>query len=239
MTTFEVIPAIDVLGGRVVRLMRGDFDKVTVYEDDPFTVAAGYATDGARRLHVVDLDGARRGRLDVGFVEQLAELDLELQLGGGIRTVDSARELLDRGVARVVVGSMAIATPALLDELVATVGGSRVVVAIDIRAGAALGSGWLDDGRRYAAVVGDAVDAGAGSLLVTGIDRDGLMEGLDLGLLARVLQMAGRVEVIASGGIGSVDDLMAAAATGADGAVVGRALLERAFTYREAVAAVS
>lgn len=220
------IPAIDVLDGRVVRLLRGDYQRVTVYSDDPVAVASRYVAAGARRIHLVDLAGARDGIVSVSLIRRLADVVPDLQVGGGIRTVTPALAALDAGAARVVVGSLAVHDPDELGRLVVTVGGERVVVAVDVRDGRARGSGWQDDGVPARVVVERAVAAGAASVLVTGIDRDGTMEGPDLDLLREVRSWAPTVEIIASGGVSSLRDLDAAAESGADAAVVGKALLD-------------
>jgi phosphoribosylformimino-5-aminoimidazole carboxamide ribotide isomerase len=230
------IPAIDILDGSVVRLMKGVFDEVTVYSDDPVGTAAGYIAAGADRIHVVDLDGARSGTLSIDLIRSLGVIVPDLQIGGGIRTVTAAIAALDAGASRVVVGSLAVHDPDDLGRLVATVGGERVVVAIDVRDGRARGEGWEDDGVPARTVVERALGAGVGSLLVTGIDRDGTMAGPDLELLMEIRAMAPDVEIIASGGVSSLADLDAARATGANAAVVGRALLEGVFGADELMA---
>lgn len=230
------IPAIDVLGGRVVRLLRGSFAAVTDFGDDPVRLASSYAEAGAERLHLVDLSGARTGRIDVALVASVARVAPGLQVGGGIRSVADAVAVLDAGAARVVVGSLALSEPDAVAALADEMGGARVVVAIDVRAGRARGSGWTDDGAPFDGVVVAAVAAGASSLLVTGIDRDGAMSGPDLELVTDVRRLAPAVEIIASGGVAELADLDRAAAAGADAAVIGRALLEGRFTLREALA---
>ena len=227
------IPAIDVLDGQVVRLLRGDYAEVTVYPDDPATVAAGYVAAGATRIHVVDLNGARDGTVSLPLIQSLLAVVPDLQVGGGLRTVTPALAVLEAGAARVVVGSMAVHDPDELGRLVATVGSDRVVVAIDVRGGMARGEGWVDEGVRTDVIVERALASGAGSLLVTGIDRDGTLQGPDLELLSEVRALAPTIEVIASGGVASFADLDAAAAVGADAAVVGKALLEGVFTIEE------
>ncbi len=229
-----VIPALDVLDGGVVRLLRGSFDETTRFAGRVEDWASRYRDQGARRIHVVDLEGARSGDVDVALCQAVASLGLEVQLGGGIRTIATAGRVLATGVGRVVIGSMAVSQPALLSRLVAELGGDRVVVAVDVRHGAARGSGWLDEGRDYQAVVGDSVQAGVGSLLVTGIETDGTMGGPDVELLSSVRTQAPDVEIIASGGVGRLEDLTAVAAAGADAVVIGRALLEGAFSFEDA-----
>jgi phosphoribosylformimino-5-aminoimidazole carboxamide ribotide isomerase len=227
------IPAIDVLDEKVVRLLRGEYADVTVYADDPAAVAHRYVAAGANRIHLVDLDGARSGAVDLGLVSRIGDGVPDLQVGGGIRTVTAALGVLAAGASRVVVGSLAVHDPDELGRLVTTVGDDRVVVALDVRDGRARGEGWEDDGVPSRIVAERALAAGVTSLLVTGIDRDGTMAGPDLELLSEVRAVAPGVEIIASGGVSSLSDLDAAHDAGADAAVVGKALLEGAFTIEE------
>jgi phosphoribosylformimino-5-aminoimidazole carboxamide ribotide isomerase len=234
----EVIPAVDVLGGRVVRLVEGDYERATIFGHDPAGVVGRWIADGATRIHLVDLAGARSGVRDIGLIKAIAATGASLQVGGGIRDLAAARAALRAGAARVVVGTMAVHDPAQLGRLVTALGEMRVVAAVDVRRGMARGSGWSDEGRDADAVLADAVAVGVGSILVTGIARDGTLAGPDLELLRRARAAVPGCELIASGGIGDLDDLRQTAAAGADAVVVGRALLEGRFTLSEAAAAL-
>ena len=227
------IPAVDVLDGMIVRLLQGDFERVTTYANDPLPTITRYVEAGARRIHLVDLDGARGGTTSLDLVRRVAAVVPDLQVGGGIRTATPAIAALDAGATRVVVGSLAVHDPDELGRLVATVGGGRVVVAVDIRDGMARGSGWLDGGIPARTAIQRALAVGVESLLVTGIERDGTLNGPDLDLLVEVRSLAPNVEIIASGGVAALDDLSAAAAHGANAAVVGKALLEGVFAIEE------
>lgn len=228
---FALLPAIDLRGGRVVRLRQGDFDRETVYGDDPVDVAVGFARAGATWLHVVDLDGARAGSprqesLIADIVAAVGER-MRVEVGGGLRDVASVDAVLETGAARAVLGTAALEDPALAGRLVKRHGPERIVVALDVRDGLAVGSGWLP-GTAGVPVVDAAsriTDEGVRSLAVTAIDRDGLLEGPDLDLLGRLVAL-GRAEIIASGGISSTADVLAAARIGCAGAIVGRALYE-------------
>lgn len=233
--SFSVIPAVDVLGGRVVRLLRGSYDEVTVYGDDPVGTARAWIDAGAPLVHVVDLEGARSGSPDRSLWERLAEAGVPFQVGGGIRTAETARAALAAGAARVVMGTAAVWSP----ELLAAVGSPRrVVAAVDVRDGRATGAGWLDEGRDIAPVLDGLAAAGVGRLLVTGIGSDGTMEGPETALVRRVVA-DGRFAVIASGGVGSVDDVAALARLGCEGVVVGRALYEGRIVLADAIAAAA
>ena len=237
----ELIPAIDLLGGRVVRLSRGAFDAVTVYGDDPVAVARRWAGQGATRIHVVDLAAARAGEpLQADLVATIvAGAGVPCQVAGGIRDSERAARLLDAGADRVVLGSALISQPTLGRELVERHGAERIVAALDVREGRAVGDGWVAGARGVEAVAlaTTLVQAGLRWFAVTAIARDGGLEGPDLGLLERVRAAAPGAAIIASGGIGSLADVRALAARGFAAAITGRALYEGAFTLAEALEA--
>jgi phosphoribosylformimino-5-aminoimidazole carboxamide ribotide isomerase len=228
-TAFEVIPAIDVLGRMVVRLARGEYTQATEYAQDPAEVARRWADEGARRLHVVDLEGARSGQVDLDLWTAVAITGVSVQAGGGIRTAAVARAVLAAGAERVVMGTAAVWDPQALAGL-----GDRVVAAVDVRAGRATGAGWLDGGRDLGEVLDGLAAAGVARLLVTGISRDGMLAGPDFALTERVVGDP-RFRVIASGGVSNLADLERLAALGCEGAVVGRALYEGRFTMGAAL----
>jgi len=233
----QVLPAVDVLGGRVVRLRQGKYDQVTTYGDDPTQMCLWWIDQGAELVHVVDLEGARTGAPDRGLWKRLGEAGVPFQVGGGIRSVDAARSAIESGASRVVVGSVAVHRPAEFSAVIEAVGSPRVVVALDVKEGRALGSGWLDKGKSLADVVRTISKIGAVRVLVTGIVRDGEMSGPDLPLLRRVMEAAPGVLVLASGGVRGVGDIIALGALGVEGAIVGRALYEPGLTFRETIEA--
>jgi phosphoribosylformimino-5-aminoimidazole carboxamide ribotide isomerase len=226
----EVLPAIDLLGDDAVRLHQGDYGRVTGF-GAPAELAARFAAEGARWLHVVDLDGARTGRVRPEVVRAIvaAAGPAAVQASGGVRSVDDARALLDAGAARVVVGTAAFG--GTLEELVGALG-ARLIVALDVREDVVRTAGWT---ASTGLAVGDAIDlcvaAGVHRLLCTGIDRDGTLGGPDVELVTRVVQRSG-LPVLAAGGIRDEADLDALEAAGAEGAVVGRALLEGRIPFR-------
>ncbi len=234
----ELIPAIDLLQGRVVRLQKGRYDDVTVYSDDPAGQARAFYEQGARRLHVIDLDGARSGEpcnLDA-IGEILKAAPLVVQVGGGIRNREAVRRWFDAGVERVVLGTSAVKDPELVGELCASRPGG-VIVAVDARRGRVAVEGWLEDsGRSDLELALQADRWGAAAILFTAIERDGTSEGPDVEATRR-LQHSVRATVIASGGIGSLDHIRALAAAGVRSAVCGRALYNGAFTLGEAMEA--
>ena len=224
---FQVIPAVDILGTEAVRLLRGDYDEVTLREADPFALIERVAAAGAEIVHVVDLSAARAGGVRPEAVARAvaAASPARVQAAGGVRTTSDAAALVAAGAERVVVGTAAFSYSRLLDELVGELG-ERLIVAIDVRAGTVAVDGWT---RATSFSVPDAVErvtqAGTSRLLCTAIERDGTLGGPSLDLLAEVCALSGR-PVLAAGGIRSPDDLTAIEAVGCEGAIVGRALLE-------------
>jgi len=237
----ELIPAIDLLGGRVVRLSKGAYDAVTEYGDDPVAVARGFEAGGAERIHIVDLDAAREGRAmqaDV-IARVVAAVDVPCQVAGGIRDADAVAAGLHAGANRVVLGSALISRPLLARTLCERYGPDRVIAALDVRDGQALGDGWVE-GARGAEVVGLAqrlAQAGVRWFAVTAIARDGQMSGPDLELLEAVREAVPGAAIIASGGVSSLPDIRELAARDFAAAITGRALYEGAFTLPEALAA--
>ena len=240
----DLYPAIDLRGGRCVRLAQGDYGRETVYGDDPVAVARGFAAAGAPWIHVVDLDAARTGvpanRAVVAAVA--AAVDIPVQTGGGVRDDASADALLGAGVRRVVVGTAALDDPAWVRRLAARHPG-RVAVGLDARGRDVAVRGWVDgSGQDLVDVARRFADAGVAALVVTEIGRDGMLAGPALDQLGEVLAATG-LDVVASGGVGSLDDLRALAGLDVGGrrlagAIVGRALYEGVFGVGEALAVV-
>ena len=217
-----MIPAIDLLGESAVRLEQGDYDRATEY-GEPVELARSFAAAGATRLHVVDLDGARAGRIRPDVVQEIVEAaaPVPVQASGGVRSVADAEALVQAGADRVVVGTAAWT---LLDELVSSLG-KRLVVAIDVRDGVVRARGWTEGSLDVDEAIRRCVAAGVPRLLCTAIERDGTMQGPDLDLVRRVVESSG-LPVLAAGGIRSDEDVAALSKAGAAGAIVGRALLE-------------
>jgi phosphoribosylformimino-5-aminoimidazole carboxamide ribotide isomerase len=217
----EVIPAVDVLGAEAVRLRRGDYGRVVESPGAPAALARRWRDAGARRIHLVDLDGARSGHVRPELVREVASAcaPLPVQASGGIRSPADAQALLRAGAARVVVGTAAWPDPAPWVEAL----GDALVVAIDVRAGRLRTAGWTQGGLPVADALERALSAGVRRCLVTAIERDGTLEGPDLGLVARAAGAG--LAVLAAGGVRTPADVAALADAGAEAAVVGRALL--------------
>ncbi len=241
----ELFAAIDLLGGRAVRLVEGDFDSQTVYSEDPVEVARGFATAGAPWVHVVDLDAARTGDpVNRGVIGQIvASVTVAVQVGGGVRTVEDAAALFALGVTRVVVGTAAVSSPEVLAAVCERWPG-RVAVGLDHRNGEVRLRGWAEPGgRTVRELIPEVVAAGAAAVIVTDISRDGRLSGPDVVGLAGLLEETG-APLVASGGISCADDLRLLSAVrcrgiGLAGAVVGKALYEGRIGVAEAVAACS
>lgn len=241
---FEILPAIDLRAGLVVRLRQGDFGQETVYRIDPVEVAIGFADAGARWLHIVDLDAARTGIPSSGdairAIVHAVAARLSIEIAGGLRSDDAVAAALDGGARRVVVGTAALQNPAFVGRLIGAHGPERVIVALDVRDGRAVGGGWRDDGPGLPVELGlqRIADQGAKTFEVTSIRRDGLLGGPDLELLGGLVALD-RGSIIASGGISSIDDLRAVRDQGCAGAIVGRALYEDHLSLQHAVRELS
>lgn len=233
----EILPAIDVLGGRAVRLAGGKRDEVTLEGGEPSELSARLAGEGAERLHLVDLDGAFSGVPSIELVERVAAAgSVPLQVGGGYRSLDAIAAALDAGADRVMVGTAALA-PGFLEEAVGRFGGS-LVVAVDVRDGRVAVEGWTEVSELTPAELAErCASLGVARLLVTSATRDGSLSGPDLSLVENVLAVG--LPVLAAGGIATLDDLRALRRTGCEGAVVGSALMAGRFTLAEALAAGS
>lgn len=232
----DLWPAIDLLGGKAVRLHQGDYDKVTVYHDDPAALAASWRGI-ARHLHVVDLEGARRGRPVEGeLVRRIVDaFGPGVEVGGGVRDRAAIDAYLGLGADRVVLGTVAIRNPALV-RTAANEYPRRIVLALDAKDGHVATDGWLEVSSRTAIdVVSELADLPIAAVLYTDIARDGTRVGPNVEATARLAERGG-LPVLASGGIATLDDLRRLAAhLGIAGAIVGRALYEKAFTLEEAV----
>lgn len=241
---FELLPAIDLRGGRVVRLRAGDFAAETAFSDDPIAVARGFVEAGARWIHLVDLDGARDGgRRQADLIRRVLAATADgaaCEVAGGLRDRPSVASTLAAGATRVVVGTAALGRPGFAGDLVKTFGPGRIVVALDVRDGQAVGEGWRDGApgvpvdEALTRLAGD----GVATFEVTAIARDGGLGGPDLELLERLVRLR-RGRIIASGGIRSVEDLLAVRSLGCSGAIVGRALYDGSLDLAAALAAIS
>jgi phosphoribosylformimino-5-aminoimidazole carboxamide ribotide isomerase len=245
----KLYPAVDILGGRAVRLVKGDFQAKTVYDVDPLAAARRWTRAGADSLHVVDLDGARTGEpVNLEHLERIAGgLGVPVQYGGGLRTLDSIEAALSAGAARVILGTAAFTVPGLLEEALRAHDPERVLVSVDVRAGEVVIKGWTEAaGVSVRQVFGRLIERGVRTLAYTNVDRDGMLEGPDL---EDLIWVAGAVEggkLIYSGGIGTLADLEHLARLRSerhleslDGVIVGKALYEGRFSVADARASLA
>ena len=234
----ELWPAIDLRGGHCVRLLQGDYDRETVFGNDPVAMVKQFRAGGARRLHVVDLDGAKAGEpVQADLIGRMVRAaGMPVQLGGGIRSLETARAYTEAGVQRFVVGSVTIEQPDLLEALAAALPG-RIVLGLDARDGLVATRGWLETSRLAAVDVARRHERlPLAAIVYTDIAKDGMMAGPNLPALQEMID-AVALPVVASGGISSADDIRAVAACGAAGCIVGRALYDGAVTLADAAAA--
>ena len=236
-----LLPAIDILGGKAVRLAKGDYNLVTVYNDDPVAQARLFEEQGASWIHVVDLDGARTGNpLNIAVVERIVrETSLSVEIGGGIRSLEMLRRLADVGAARMVLGTALVNDPELARAAVEAVGGDRLTAGIDAKGGEVAVSGWIEGSGVAATDLARAMgEAGFRHVVYTDIARDGMQTGIDPAAYVAMAQAFGR-PVIASGGVASVADIerLAPVAESIEGVITGRAVYEGTLSVADGVAA--
>lgn len=235
----EIIPAVDIRDGKCVRLAQGDYARETVFGDDPIAMARQWAAQGATRIHVVDLDGARSGvASNAPIVQAIARgVPVPVQTGGGMRSMDALRSMLDAGLDRVVLGTAAVKDPAFLAEAIAYAG-DRLIVSVDAREGRVALEGWTEaTDLDSLAFVQQLAAQGVVRVVYTDILRDGVTDGPNLEMYQRLVRETS-VRIISAGGVTSVDDLRRLAATGIEGAIVGRAIYTGDVRLPEALQAV-
>ncbi len=244
----KLYPAIDILGGNAVRLVKGDFEAKKMYDEDPLSAARAFAEEGAKYLHVVDLDGAKRGEpVNVEHVRRIAsELGVPVQLGGGLRSDVSIQRAFEAGVSRVILGTAIFSDPELPYRAMDEHGAERVLIGIDARDGYVATHGWLEKTQLSARETIERWDEGRGGVkrfVYTNIDHDGMLDGPDVEDATAIARAVGDGELILSGGIGELEHLRALARVRSeqqlealDGVIVGKALYEQRFTVREALA---
>jgi phosphoribosylformimino-5-aminoimidazole carboxamide ribotide isomerase len=240
--SFTIYPAIDMRGGKCVRLLQGDYEKETIYGDSPFEMAQQFASEGAEWIHMVDLDGAKDGkRVNDSFVIQAATcLKAKVQIGGGIRTEADIIHYLENGIERVIIGSIAVANPKFAIEMIRKYG-AHIAVGIDAKNGYVATHGWLETSELKAVDLGKRfADAGAENFIFTDIATDGMLSGPNVQAVLTMATETGK-SVIASGGVSSLTDLTTLRQLvdkGVSGAIVGKAIYEGRFTVGEALGEV-
>jgi phosphoribosylformimino-5-aminoimidazole carboxamide ribotide isomerase len=245
----RLYPAIDILGGNAVRLVRGDFDAKKIYDEDPLSAARAWVAAGADYLHVVDLDGAKRGEpVNLEHLGRVAsESGVPVQYGGGLRSAASVADALQAGAARVILGTVAFTDPDVLGEALDAHGPERILVGVDVRGGYVATHGWVNSTDTLARdAFAELQQRGARHFVFTNIDHDGMLDGANREEVAWVARAVEEGSVIFSGGIGELGDLEALAGLraelgldGLDGVIVGTALYEHRFTVAQAKAALA
>ncbi|BEV36531.1 1-(5-phosphoribosyl)-5-[(5-phosphoribosylamino)methylideneamino]imidazole-4-carboxamide isomerase [Synechococcus sp. M16CYN] len=239
----EIIPAIDLLNGACVRLYQGDYNRITHFSEDPVTQALHWQNQGAKRLHLVDLDGSKRGQPTNSVVVQaiVAALEIPVQLGGGLRSLEHAEKLLDCGLDRIILGTVAVERPDLVDALAKHHPGA-VVVSIDAKNGKVATRGWFEQSDILATdLVRRFSGSGIAAIITTDIATDGTLAGPNIQYLRQIAEVS-NIPVIVSGGIGCMADLLALLpleALGVGGVIVGRALYDGRVDLAEAISAIS
>ena len=235
----EIIPAIDIRGGRCVRLYQGNYSKETVYSDDPISVAALWVQIGAQRIHVVDLDGAASGKLtNLPVIEEIVRLsNVPIQVGGGIRNLDVASKLLEAKVDRIVFGTAAIETPYIVDEACRKFGSERIIVAVDAHNGMVATRGWREvTGVTSKELVSKMADIGVVRFLCTDISRDGTLTQPNFTDIRSLVDTG--FSIIASGGVSSLDHIVRLQRVGVDGIILGTALYTGEVRLSDAITVV-
>ncbi|MFC7371024.1 1-(5-phosphoribosyl)-5-[(5-phosphoribosylamino)methylideneamino]imidazole-4-carboxamide isomerase [Fictibacillus iocasae] len=241
MREFTLYPAIDMRGGKCVRLLQGDYDQETIYGDSPFDMAKTFAENGAQWIHMVDLDGAKAGvKINHEHVLRVAkELDVKVQIGGGIRTMEDVESYLNEGVDRVILGSAAVSARNFVEDALAKFG-PRIAIGLDARDGYVATHGWLETSELKASDLAQELAAkGAETFIFTDISKDGMLQGPNTEAIAELAALTGK-EVIASGGVSSIDDLILLKndERGVAGAIIGKALYTGKFSLQEALRSV-
>lgn len=237
MMSFNVIPAIDLKDGKAVSLVQGVPGTGITPIDDPIEVAANWVGQGAKTLHIIDLDGAFSGQRKNAYImeEIRSKFKVEVQVGGGIRDYETVRSLLDLGVTRVILGTAAVRDPQMIKSLAKEFGSDAIMVSLDSKGGKVLVEGWTASSGRSTVEMGRLFESlGAGSILFTNVDVEGLLKGIDESPISELVSSVG-IPVIASGGVTSIDDIIRIKKAGAEGVIVGAALYKGLFTLREAI----
>ncbi|MFJ7728345.1 1-(5-phosphoribosyl)-5-[(5-phosphoribosylamino)methylideneamino]imidazole-4-carboxamide isomerase [Neobacillus sp. NPDC097160] len=236
--SFTIYPAIDMRGGNCVRLLKGDYDQETIYGDSPFDMAQSFAASGTEWIHMVDLDGAKDGmRVNDRFVITAAQKlnNVNIQIGGGIRSEEDILHYLENGVNRVIIGSIAVSKPDFAIEMIKKYR-EKIAIGIDAKDGYVATHGWIETSALKAVELGKRfADAGAETFIFTDIATDGTLAGPNITAVCEMAEVTGK-NIIASGGVSSLADLRAlSTAKGVSGAIVGKALYENRFTLKEAL----
>jgi len=231
-----IIPAIDIINGKCVRLTKGDYAQQVIYNDNPVEVAKQFEAAGIERLHIVDLDGAKAGKIiNIKVLEQIAaETGLVIDFGGGVKTITDVSNIFSAGAAMVTIGSLAVKHPEILEEWLMEFGTQQFLVGADVLDGKIKISGWLEDGGiNVFEFIGKMIGLGVTNIFCTDISKDGVMEGPSIGLYQQIMEEHPEVNLIASGGVSNINDVLRLKEIGCQGAIIGKAIYEGKVTLEE------
>lgn len=231
-----IIPAIDIINGKCVRLTKGDYAQQKIYNENPVEVAKQFADAGIKRLHLVDLDGAKAGKIvNLSVLESIAAAtNLVIDFGGGIKTINDIDSVFNAGAAMATIGSLAVKKPALVEEWLMEFGADKFLIGADVLNGKIKISGWLEDGGiEIFSFIGKMIGLGATNIFCTDISKDGVMEGPSIDLYKEIILQYPEINLIASGGVSKFDDVVELKEIGCSGAIIGKAIYEGNITLQQ------
>ena len=234
-----IIPAIDIINGKCVRLTKGDYTKQKIYNEDPVEVAKQFAGGGLGRLHIVDLDGAKAGKIcNINVLENIvAATNMVIDFGGGVKNIGDVEAVLNAGAAMVTIGSLAVKHPQLLEEWLMEFGSDKFLIGADVLDEKIKISGWLEDsGINIFDFVGTLISLGATNIFCTDISKDGMMEGPSINLYKKIIEQYPEINLIASGGVSHIDDVLQLKEIGCTGVIIGKAIYENLITMKQIIA---
>ncbi len=234
-----IIPAIDIINGKCVRLTRGDYAQQKVYNDNPVDVAKQFADAGIRRVHLVDLDGAKAGKIvNLAVLENIATAtNLVIDFGGGIKNMDDVGSVFNAGATMATIGSLAVKRPELLEEWLMEFGADKFLIGADVLDGKIKISGWLEDGGiDIFSFIGKMIGLGASNIFCTDISKDGAMEGPSIELYKQIMEQHPEINLIASGGVTDINDVIELKSIGCSGAIIGKAIYEGNISLQQLLA---
>ena len=233
-----IIPAIDIINGKCVRLTHGDFSKQKIYNDNPVEVAKQFADAGFQRLHIVDLDGAKAGKIsNLAVLEKIsAATNMVIDIGGGVKSIGDVESVLNAGASMVTIGSLAVKQPALLEEWLMEFGADKFLIGADVLDDKVKISGWLEDGGiNIFDFIGRLISLGVTNIFCTDISKDGTMQGPSIDLYKKIMEQHPEINFIASGGVGNIEDVIELKNIGCAGAIIGKAIYENLITLEELI----
>lgn len=233
-----IIPAIDIIDGKCVRLTKGDYAQKKVYNDNPVEVAKQFEDAGIKRLHVVDLDGAKAGKvINLAVLENIAAATkLKIDFGGGVKNIEDVESIFQAGAAMVTIGSLAVKQPQLLEEWLMEFGAERFFIGADVLDAKIKISGWLEDtGVNIFEFIGKMISLGAVNIFCTDISKDGVLQGPSIELYKQIMEQHPEIQLVASGGVSNIEDVKKLKEIGCSGAIIGKAIYEERITLEELI----